>query len=162
MYRVPYAGFVGDYQSIQVLAPTPNGFPWLTKVIDGFYTNQPDGATYSMVGEDIAFFLIHLDHQSRRLQMRILDANTGKPVHPVFDKFVDEEYLPRNSTSTSFFVFAWDGTRIHNASGSKDLYKLVPDGDYVVELLVLKALGDETNPAHWESWTSPVITIDRP
>ena len=26
--RVPFAGFKGDYQSIQVLAPTANGFPW--------------------------------------------------------------------------------------------------------------------------------------
>ena len=29
-------------------------------------------------------------------------------------------------------------------------------------LSVLKALGDAANPAHWETWTSPVITIDRP
>jgi hypothetical protein len=27
---------------------------------------------------------------------------------------------------------------------------------------VLKALGDPHNPAHTETWTSPVITIDRP
>jgi hypothetical protein len=25
-----------------------------------------------------------------------------------------------------------------------------------------KALGEDDNPDHWESWTSPVITIDRP
>jgi minor extracellular serine protease Vpr len=160
--RVPYAGFVGDYQSIQVLTPTGNGFPWLAKLSGGFFTNQPAGASFTMAGDDIAYFLVHLDHQSRRLQMRILDANTGMPVHPVFDKFVDEEYLPRNSTSTGFFAFAWDGTRIHNSSTSKDLFKIVPDGDYVAELLVLKALGDPNNPAHWETWTSPVITIDRP
>ena len=29
VYRVPYAGFVGDYQGIQALTPTPDGFPWL-------------------------------------------------------------------------------------------------------------------------------------
>src|SRR5439155_19517742 len=27
--RVPYAGFKGDFQAIQVLKPTANGFPWL-------------------------------------------------------------------------------------------------------------------------------------
>jgi hypothetical protein len=27
---------------------------------------------------------------------------------------------------------------------------------------VLKALGDENNPADWETWTSPVVTLDRP
>ena len=34
-YRVPYAGFVGDYQSIQVLSYTPQGFPQLAKRING-------------------------------------------------------------------------------------------------------------------------------
>jgi hypothetical protein len=27
---------------------------------------------------------------------------------------------------------------------------------------VLKTLGDDNDPADWETWTSPVITIDRP
>jgi hypothetical protein len=38
----------------------------------------------------------------------------------------------------------------------------VPDGTYYVKLSVLKALGDQSNPAHWETWTSPIITIARP
>ena len=38
----------------------------------------------------------------------------------------------------------------------------VPDGRYIVKLTVRKALGDDANPAHVETWTSPVITIDRP
>lgn len=31
-----------------------------------------------------------------------------------------------------------------------------------LEVFVLKALGDRRNPAHFESWTSPNITIARP
>jgi len=38
----------------------------------------------------------------------------------------------------------------------------VPNGQYRVRLSVLKALGDATNPADIESWTSPVITVARP
>jgi hypothetical protein len=38
----------------------------------------------------------------------------------------------------------------------------VPNGQYVVKITVLKALGDDDNPAHVETWTSPVITIARP
>ena len=38
----------------------------------------------------------------------------------------------------------------------------LPNGQYVIKLTVLKALGDDTNPAHVEAWTSPVITIARP
>jgi minor extracellular serine protease Vpr len=31
-----------------------------------------------------------------------------------------------------------------------------------VKVSVLKALGDESNPAHWETWTSPSFVIARP
>jgi len=31
----------------------------------------------------------------------------------------------------------------------------------VLEIRVLKALGDKNNPAHWEVWMSPVISIQR-
>jgi hypothetical protein len=63
----------------------------------------------------------------------------------------------RNSTTTSFFAFFWDGT---TRNGNKT--NVVPDGQYVIKVSVLKALGDDNNPAHWETWTSPVITLDRP
>lgn len=38
----------------------------------------------------------------------------------------------------------------------------VPDGAYYVKLSLLEALGDSSNPAHWETWISPTIDIDRP
>lgn len=38
----------------------------------------------------------------------------------------------------------------------------MPDGTYAVTFSILKALGDERNPADWETWTSPPVTIDRP
>ncbi len=152
-YGVPYAGFIGDYQSIQVLAPTANGFPWLAKLIGTSYFNQPGGATYSMTGNDIAFFLVHLDHQARRLRLEVFDANTGKAWHRVST----DEYLPRNSTATGFFAFSWDGITT-NANKTN----VVPNGQYVVRMTATKALGDDSNPAHTETWTSPVITIARP
>ena len=152
-YRVPFAGFVGDYQSIQVLVPTANNFPWLAKLVGTSLFNQPTGATYTMAGGDIPYFVVHLDHQSRRLRMEVFEAVGGKAWH----RALQEEYMPRNSTPTSFFSFSWDGV----TSAGKKSYT-VPDGQYVIVLSVLKALGDESNPAHTETWTSPVITIDRP
>jgi hypothetical protein len=159
--RVPYAGFKGDYQSIQAIVPTANNFPWLAKLSSGSYINQPAGATYTLQGGDIPYFLIHFDHQVQRLEMEVRDAATGQPVHPVFHNMYEEDYLPRNSTATSFFAFAWDGTRLHS-NGNKLKVKEVPDGQYVVVVKALKALGDASNPAHWETWTSPVVTLDRP
>jgi minor extracellular serine protease Vpr len=151
--RVPYAGFKGDYQSITVLNPTPFGFPWLASLEGGFYINQPDGATFSMVDEDIPYLLVHLGHQVRKLRMTVEDAHTGRNWHRAYDL----NYVGRNSTATAFFAFAWDGI---TTRGNRDV--VVPDGDYVIKLEIQKALGDENNPAHWETWTSPVITIARP
>lgn len=37
----------------------------------------------------------------------------------------------------------------------------VPDGEYVVVISVLKALGNDNNPDDGEIWTSPVISIAR-
>jgi hypothetical protein len=79
----------------------------------------------------------------------------------VFSNFDEDEYVGRSLTATGFFAFAWDGTRAHS-NGNNSLRKFVPDGSYVVTLRVLKALGDPSNPAHWETWASPVVTIDRP
>ena len=170
VYRVPFAGYVGDYQGIQAITPTVNGFPWLAISYQGeFYgpVTGPDDWVYSMVGEDVPYFLIHFEHQVQLLQAVIKNAKTGQPVHPVFNIGFQDEYLPRNSTSTGIFAFSWDGTRIqsngYNGKGyTKDFTKTVPDGQYVVEIKALKANGNPANPAHWETWTSPVVAIDRP
>lgn len=161
--RVPYAGFKGDYQSTQILTPTPNGFPWLAQLDGGFYNNRPNGGTFTMAGDDIPFFLLHLDHHARTMEFTVLRAGDGRPVHPVFNKTDVFEYVGRNSTPGGFFAFTWDGTRMHdNGKGTPDHRKVVPNGQYVIVLKVLKPLGDAGNPEHWETWTSPTITIARP
>jgi subtilisin family serine protease len=151
--RVPYAGFKGDYQSIVALAPTSFGFPWLASLVGTSFVNQPGGATYTLVDGDVPYFLVHLDHQVRRLRAEVFAAPSGRAWHRAFEF----EYVGRNSTSTSFFALAWNGTTVNGRR-----VNTVPNGDYVVRLSVQKALGDDHNPAHWETWTSPVITIDRP
>ncbi len=152
-YRVPYAGFRGDYQSIQVLTPTANGFPWLAKLAAGFFSKQIAGATFTMASGDIPYLLVHLDHQSRRFRVEIVDASSGQSWHRAFD----EEYLPRNSTASGFFAFGWDGETL----GGNKTYT-VPNGTYVLKLSVLKALGDSSGPTHTETWTSPTFNIARP
>ncbi|PKN93920.1 MAG: peptidase S8 [Chloroflexi bacterium HGW-Chloroflexi-6] len=161
IYRVPFAGFVGDYQGIQALTPTPYGFPWLAYLDGGSYNQLVNTSdwTFSMQGDDIPYILIHFEHQVQVFQVEIHKAN-GDLVHPVFSDAIYEEFLPRNSTSTGFFAFAWDGTRLHN--NGNDNVKIVPDGQYYLVVNALKANGDPGNPAHWETWTSPVIEIDRP
>ena len=164
-YRVPYAGLKGDYQSIPVFT---GGFPYLGKLTactpasllrgnecygSGSYGVFPTGTTYTMADAfNIPFFLVHLDHQVRLLRVEIF-AQSGKAWHRAYN----EEYLSRNSTSTGFFTFPFDGTTF---AGDKTY--IVPDGTYYAVISVLKANGDTSNPAHWETWTSPNFVIDRP
>ena len=158
-YRVPFAGFKGDYQSTRVLTPTPSNFPWLAQLVGTSYQNRnATGGTYSMVGSDIPYFLMHLDHHSRRIRLEAFDAVTGKSWHRVSD----DEFVTRNSTPGGFFAFSWDGTTFTGKGKNTNQWRTAPNGQYVVKVSVLKALGDEENPAHWETWTSNVITIARP
>jgi subtilisin family serine protease len=154
--RVPYAGFKGDYQSIQVLVPTAAGFPRMARqVAPGQFDPVGDGETFTMADGDTPFVLAHLEHQSQVLRATVTDADTGRNWHYAFYL----THLPRSSTATSFFAFAFNGMTT-NATGSVQF--TVPDGTYVLELEVLKALGDPGNDDHWETWTSTTIVIDRP
>ncbi len=164
--RVPYAGFSGDYQAIQVLTPTSFGFPWLAKSSGRSFTKQSEGAVFTTKDGDVPYFLLHFEHQARRLELTVLDAATGEPFtgkgalqrQPTFST---EDFLRRNSTSTGFFAWTWDGTLKRNTPGG-EIANPVPEGSYKVKVTVLKALGDPSNSAHTETWTSPAFTIDRP
>jgi subtilisin family serine protease len=157
--RVPYAGFKGDYQTTQVLTPTTNGFPWLTVVSGTSFANQPSGATYTMADANtVPYFLLHLDHLSRRVQLQAYDAVTGKYV----GRISEDQYVTRNSTPSGAFAYAWDGSVYKGPTSAPTEFITVPNGQYKVKISVQKALGDYDNPADWESWTSPVITVARP
>jgi minor extracellular serine protease Vpr len=164
VYRVPYAGFKGDYQSITTLRPTacPVSLPAVGKMPASFFcgatTSVPftlpaSSLTFTLAGGDIPYFVWHLDHQARVVRAEVFESVSGKSWHNAFEA----PYIGRNSGPDSYFYVGWDG---QTATGGKTY--TVPNGTYVVKLSVLKALGDADNPAHWETWTSPVINIARP
>jgi subtilisin family serine protease len=118
--RVPFAGFIGDYQSIAAMTPTAFGFPWVSRLTTcnpllvrgldcfdpaGGFTNAP-GGTFTMTDAfNVPQLLFHLDHQARRIKVEVKHAVTGRTWHLAFDL----HYLARNSTSTSFFAFPFNG-----------------------------------------------------
>ena len=154
VYRVPYAGYIGDYQSIQVLLPRAWDFPRLGWTPNGVnFGFSPPGDVFTMQGFDIPYFLVHLAHQSRTFRVEIFDYATGRAWHRAYNL----EYLPRNSTTGGFFAFGFDGTTF---AGRRTW--TVPNGTYYAVISVLKAGGDDSNPDHWETWTSPHFVIARP
>ena len=176
VYRVPYAGFKGDYQSIVAM---PTG-PIVAKRNAPFekaqqtYTAAAANEVWTLASPDeIPNVLIHFDHQVRLLELEVVDAASGQPVHPVFSNYLERNWVARNqlrppaggpyASDENVFAFPWDGTRMHdNGKGTADHRKTVPDGQYKIVARALKALGDPANPADWEVKTSSTITIDRP
>jgi minor extracellular serine protease Vpr len=152
--RVPYVGFKGDYQSIQILAPTPAGFPWLARPVGAGF-QRLTGGRFSLAGGDVPYVVFHMDLQARRLALLVVDSR-GRTL----GRALELEYLPRNSTSTSFFAFTWDGTYMAGKRGER--FKTAPDGTYKLVLSAEKPLAERNNPAHVETWTSPSFSIDRP
>ena len=180
VFSVPYAGYKGDYQSIVAIPTAPvigklNGPPFIGA--QQTYTQAAAGHHWTLQSPDeIPNVLIHFDHQVRHLELQVVDAATGAPIHPVFSDVVERDFLARNGlrppaggpyntdpTTDDVTAFPWDGTRMHdNGAGTPDHRKVVPDGSYKIVVKALKAGGDSANPAHWETWTTPTIIIDRP
>jgi len=171
--RVPYAGFTGDYQSIQVLAPGACTFPGIFKAggdttcgavkLTG-WTRQAAAATYD-VGDrpDRPIVLYHLAHQSQRLEIRAVNAANQEFLVARSD-FVERNPTndltpPGQSTGPGFFTYTWDGKAVFvNPNGVVNRRGL-PNGTYRLRLVVTKALAEAGNPAHTETWDSPTLNI---
>jgi hypothetical protein len=166
VYRVPYAGYVGDYQGIQSLTDMGYDFPWLAYLDNfGFYNRiVDDGRVFTLEGGDVPYVLLHLDHQVEELNFEIYDADTGLPIDGAVNRALSLNYVGRNSTTTSFFAFPWDGTAVNGQLPEwyDDPPTVVPDGNYYLVVKALKAGGNPWNAAHWETWTTPTMVIDRP
>jgi minor extracellular serine protease Vpr len=180
-YRVPYAGFTGDYQTITVLTPggcAASPFPGIFKLggqtvcttppaapaaLDIAVTRQGEAATYNVEdSKDRPVILYQRGHQSRRIEIRAVQlANNQSHLIAASD------YVSRNANNGlslgqgGFTTFTWDGkvpfTNPSGQAGRKEL----PAGAYKLQLVVTKALAEENNPAHIETWTSPTINIVR-
>ena len=176
VYRVPYAGFKGDYQAIVTMPNDPVVGKRNVPFEKGPQTYVATGANeiWTLASPDeIPNVLIHFDHQARYLELQVVNAASGKPLHPVFSNYLERNWVARNASrppaggpfaaDENVLAFPWDGTRMHdNGKGTADHRKLVPDGQYKIVARALKALGDPANPADWEVKTSATITIDRP
>jgi minor extracellular serine protease Vpr len=166
-FSVPYAGFKGDYQSIQVLTSLGVGFPFLGKLVA---CNAPGilrgsecfgGGSFAVPGgveeyslatglNETPFVLAHLDHQARRMRVDLFRVSDDKNM----GQAMNLEYLPRSATATGFFAFPWFGDITKGNSTSP-----APDDVYYFRLTLTKALGDASTA---ETWTSPNFEIDRP
>jgi minor extracellular serine protease Vpr len=174
-YRVPYAGFRGDYQSIQVLASGGCSFPALFKrggettcvagtpttpplKLNGAFTRQADGATYNVAeAQDRPVVLYHRAHQSRRIEIRAIDSS-GTSHLVAFSDFVS-----RNQTNdrepTGYTVYTWDGKKIRVDKKGNLKRTALPNGQYQLQIWIEKTRMSSDPTVQTETWTSAPFTI---
>ena len=174
--RVPYAGFAGDYQSLPLMTDVGYGLPTLGSlaecerfigvdcVMGGSYDLEPEGTTYTMKDGDVPTMLVHLEHPAQSLQMTVYasdDGERGAQFGPTAT-FLDEEYLGRHPGDASFQPYTWDGRLdAGNQRGERNTDWRVPDGDYIVEITAVSALGDAADADESQTVYTSEFTIDR-
>ncbi|MBB1508575.1 S8 family serine peptidase [Tessaracoccus sp. MC1756] len=154
---IPFAGLAGDYQSLTSLE-----FAALTYIADeGVLSVAEPWQTFTLADGDIPRIALYLAYPVSGLYVDVYRANPdgtrGEKVHANYLNYATEVDLGRFG---DLATIAWDGTYQGNQSGNGKL-RTVADGSYVLQVRVLKALGDPSNPDHWETWDSAPLTIDR-
>jgi subtilisin family serine protease len=147
-----YSGYHGDYLAIPVLDHAE--YPRLMAVAaedpvthQFEYRDLEEGESFSLAeGPDLAA-LIYLGHQAAALEVEMANADTGAVV-----EWEREQYLPRSPGPD-------DALGIHFEDLVAQRPSALEPGRWTFTIRVLKALGDEANPAHWEQWQSPVFTL---
>ncbi|SEE17276.1 S8 family serine peptidase [Ruania alba] len=175
--RVPYAGFAGDYQDLPLLGDIgANDLPVLGQLTacdrlvgvdctwNGTWNLMPDGATYSMAEGDVPTVLVHLDAPAQSVDLTVYAAVDGERGEPIGSTatFLDTDYVGRSGGAAAFTPYTWDGVlgSVYRA-GRHNQDWAVPDGDYIIGLTAVNALGDPDNPDHVETAETAVFTIDR-
>lgn len=186
-YSVAYGGYAHDLQSIEVLADmvdedgnVTQELPALGVVGDcdlylgyecydpeGTYGFVGDGYTFSMEQDDAPQFLIHFEHQARKMEWEVFEATAEGAKGESLGTVAEVDYLARSATRNGFSAYPWDGMVI-DENGAK---VRVEDGSYIMEIVVTKASAwnDDREPLT-ETYTSQPFgvafegygTIDRP
>jgi minor extracellular serine protease Vpr len=147
-----YSGYQGDYLAIPVLDHPE--FPRLAAVVEQDpvthefdYRDLEEGETFSLAeGPDLAA-LVYLGHQVSAMEISAENADTGEVV-----KWEPEQYLQRSPGPDDAMALHLEGLAAARPGAFEP-------GQWTLHVKVLKALGDEANPAHWEHWQSPAFTL---
>ncbi|MBO3735884.1 S8 family serine peptidase [Glycomyces niveus] len=146
-----YSGYQGDYLAIPVLEHPE--FPRLAAIVGQDpethqydYRDLEESETFSLEDPALAA-LVYLGHQVSALEVSAENADTAETV-----TWERQQYLQRSPGPD-------DAMGIHLADLIAARPGALEPGDWTLHVKVLKALGDESNPAHWEHWQSPAFTL---
>ncbi|GAA1662562.1 hypothetical protein GCM10009830_04810 [Glycomyces endophyticus] len=147
-----YSGYQGDYLAIPVLEHPE--FPSLAAVVaqdpethEFEYRDVEVGEAFSLADGPALAALVYLGHQPAAMEVSAANADTGEVV-----AWDPESLLPRSPGPD-------DAMGVHLEDLVEQRPNALEPGRWTLTVKVLKALGDENDPAHWEQWTSPEFTL---
>ncbi len=171
---VPFAGMYGDYQKVTVLQDLIDvnqagtalevvaDLPALSTSADTDDIVAPGDPkpTFTMERGDVPNLLFHLDYPVSAAYFNVYKATpAGKKGAEVFPGYKTFFQLGEYGRDNGFLDLTFDGKIPFSNDTAAGL--TVPDGDYVLEIRVLKALGKASTSSHWETYTTPAFAIDR-
>ncbi len=111
------------------------------------YRDVEDAETFSLSEGPLPSALVYLGHQPAALEVAAERVGTGEVVEWAREDFVGRSPGPDDTFAVELARFA------------EEVPGALEPGEWVLEIRVLKALGDEADPEHWESWRSPAFTL---
>jgi subtilisin family serine protease len=144
---VPYAGFKGDFQSVEVLSRPVSLLKYAADTAT--YVEAPEGTAYTMVAQDRPGFAVGLRYGVQTLKAEIVPLDGDAWIKP--QSVLNVEMMRRSNPGEAnpFTMGEFDATSL-------------PNGRYRIRVTMLKAGGDTTNPAHTATAESPYFEIARP
>jgi subtilisin family serine protease len=156
--HVPFAGMVGDYQSVKVL--TGDGLPTLAQYQGGDCAPVPGSTVFTMVGNDLPCVMLHLDYPVSNLRIDIFKVGRRGVPLPVAPNYRSWVKTGPTGKDPSYQAYYFDGT--YTTLGSHGKQYPLSNGTYVFVVTVTKALASGHSRSDYETWTSPTFTITKP
>lgn len=173
---VPFGGMYGDYQKVKVLQDLwdVNTAGTALEVVADLPALSTSGSpadavartdpkpTFTLVDSaHQPHLLFHFDYPVSNAIFNVYKATaTGKKGAEVVRGHKTLFELGEFGRDDSFLDAAFDGKIPFNNATAAGL--TVPNGDYVLEVRVLKARGKASTKSHWETYVTPAFTILRP
>jgi subtilisin family serine protease len=159
--HVPFAGMVGDYQSVKVM--TSKGLPTLARFDEsGNGGPVPGHPVYTMKKGDYPFVLLQLDYPVSDLRIDIFRVGwrgLRTPIAPNYRSWVTTGPVGKDNPNYPYNYFYFDGS--YTTLSANGTQFPIQNGTYVIVITVTKALADHSRDSY-ESWTSPTFSIAQP
>ena len=157
--HVPFAGMVGDYQSVKVL--TGRGLPTLGQLdSSGNLNPAPGHPTYTMQNFDYPFVMLHLDYPANDMRIDIFRVGwKGLPI-PIAPNYRSWVQTGPTGKDPDYRYRYFDGS--YTTLGANGKQFPIENGTYEFVVTITKALASGDSRSDYETWTSPTFSITQP